>query len=114
MSDVSLFSLDGCAALVTGASRGIGKAIALALARAGADVAITSRNARDLDDTVSEIEALERKAYPIAQDVSDPKSAARGVEQAVDALGGLDILVNNAGVEEVRASTSIDEALWNK
>jgi len=114
MSDVSLFSLDGCAALVTGASRGIGKAIALALARAGADVAITARNERDLEDTAAEIEALERKAYRIVQDVSDAQSAARGVQQAVDALGGLDILVNNAGTEEVRASVSIDEALWDR
>ncbi len=114
MSDVSLFSLDGCAALVTGGSRGIGKAIALALARAGADVAITARNERDLDDTAAEIEALARKAYCIAQDVSDADSASSGVRQAVDALGGLDILVNNAGAEEVRASVSIDETLWDK
>jgi len=114
MSDVSLFSLDGCAALVTGASRGIGKAIALALARAGADVAITARNERDLDDTAAEIEALDRKAHRIAQNVSDAQSAARGVQKAVDALGGLDILVNNAGTEEVHASVSIDEALWDK
>jgi NAD(P)-dependent dehydrogenase (short-subunit alcohol dehydrogenase family) len=99
---------------VTGASRGIGKAIALALARAGADVAITARNERDLGDAAAEIEALERKAYRIAQDVSDAKSAARGVQNAVDALGGLDILVNNAGTEEVRASVAIDEALWDR
>jgi NAD(P)-dependent dehydrogenase (short-subunit alcohol dehydrogenase family) len=114
MSDVSLFSLDGCAALVTGASRGIGKSIALSLARAGADVAITARSERDLDDTAAEIEALERKAHRIVQDVSDARSAAHGVQQAVDALGGLDILVNNAGTEEVRASVAIDEALWDR
>jgi len=114
MSDVSLFSLDGSAALVTGASRGIGKAIAVALARAGADVAITARAKDDLGDTAGEIETLERRAVRIAQDVSDPASAARGVEAAVNALGGLDILVNNAGTEEVRASVAIDEALWDK
>ena len=55
-----------------------------------------------------------RRAVKIAQDVSDPSSAAKGVEQAADALDGLDILVNNAGIEEVRPSVAIDEALWDK
>jgi NAD(P)-dependent dehydrogenase (short-subunit alcohol dehydrogenase family) len=114
MSDLSLFSLAGRTALVTGASRGIGRAIATALAGAGADIAITARAEADLHATAREIGALGCRVVAIAQDVSDSTSAARGVETAISALGALDILVNNAGTEEVRSSTEVDEALWNK
>jgi NAD(P)-dependent dehydrogenase (short-subunit alcohol dehydrogenase family) len=114
MSDLSLFSIAGRTALVTGASRGIGRAIAIALAKAGADLAITARAEADLHSTCREIGALGRRVVAIAQDVSDPASATRGVETAISALGALDILVNNAGTEEVRPSTEVDEALWNK
>jgi NAD(P)-dependent dehydrogenase (short-subunit alcohol dehydrogenase family) len=114
MSDLSLFSLAGKTALVTGASRGIGRAIAIALAKAGADLAITARAEADLHSPSREIGALGRRVVAIAQDVSDADSATRGVETAISALGTLDILVNNAGTEEVRASTEVDEALWNK
>ena len=88
--------------------------VAQAVHAAVREVAHRHRDPDRVDDTAAEIEALERKACRIAQDVSDAQSAARGVQQAVDALGGLDILVNNAGTEEVRASVAIDEALWDK
>ncbi|WP_159995049.1 3-oxoacyl-ACP reductase family protein [Roseomonas sp. 18066] len=89
----------GKRALVTGGSRGIGAAIALELARRGADVAITYVSSPDRAAGVAkEIEALGRRALAIAADSADPAAIRRSVEEAVAGLGGLDILVNNAGV----------------
>lgn len=91
--------LTGKRALVTGASRGIGAGIALALAEKGADVAITyERSADRAAEVVSAIEAKGRRAVAIQADSADPEAVKRSVEAAVAALGGLDILVNNAGI----------------
>lgn len=91
--------LRGKRALVTGASRGIGAAIALALADKGADVAITyERSAERAADVVRAIEAKGRKAVAIQADSADPAAIKRSVDDTVQALGGLDILVNNAGI----------------
>jgi len=91
--------LAGKRALVTGGSRGIGRAIADALAAAGADVAITYQSSADkAQEVVRDIEAKGRRAVAIAADSADPVAVKRSVEQAVAALGGLDILVNNAGI----------------
>ncbi len=109
---IALFDLTGKRALVTGASRGIGKAIALALARAGANVAVSARSVPE--ETAREIRALRRKSVALALDVSDIAAVRRGIAQAVESLGGLDILVNNAGIEQVRASVDVDEALWDR
>lgn len=110
----TLFDLTGRKALVTGASRGIGKAIAEALASAGADMAVTARDAVSLGETCGRIEAKGRTAAAIALDVRDTKACAAAVEEAAERLGGLDILVNNAGYEEVRPSLDVDEALWER
>ena len=112
--DLSQFSLSSKRALVTGASRGIGQAIAIGLARAGADVAIAARKLESLDETLPLIRAAGRRAIPIAMDVAKPEACAAGVAEAVEGLGGLDILVNNAGIEEVRPSLEVDEALWDR
>ena len=89
--------LDGRVALVTGASRGIGRAIALALAETGADVAIVARNADLLAETAAAIEAAGRRAVPLVCDVTDADGVRNAVEAATTALGPIDILVNNAG-----------------
>jgi len=92
-------NLVGKRALVTGASRGIGAAIALALAENGADVALTFQNSPDrAQEVVTSIEKLGRRAVAIQADSGDPAAIKRSVDEAVAALGGLDILVNNAGI----------------
>ena len=92
-------NLVGKRALVTGASRGIGAAIALALAEKGADVALTFQNSPDrAQEVVTSIEKLGRRAVAIQADSGDPAAIKRSIDEAVAALGGLDILVNNAGI----------------
>jgi 3-oxoacyl-[acyl-carrier protein] reductase len=92
-------NLTGKRALVTGGSRGIGAAIALALAENGADVAISYERAADrARDIVGQIEAKGQRAIGIQADGGDPEAVKRLVRETADYLGGLDILVNNAGV----------------
>ena len=114
MADLSLFDLTGQKALVTGASRGIGQALAVTLARAGADVAITARDTASLGACVAAITQLGRKAVPLALDVRDVGQISNAVNTSADQLGGLSILVNNAGVEEVAPSLEVTEAIWDK
>ncbi|MEO6462591.1 MAG: SDR family NAD(P)-dependent oxidoreductase [Candidatus Eisenbacteria bacterium] len=85
-------------ALVTGASRGIGAGVALALARAGADVAIAARTVPDLEAVASRIEALGRRALVVPADVRDDRSVHVMVQSTLETFGRLDILVNNAGL----------------
>jgi 2-deoxy-D-gluconate 3-dehydrogenase len=91
------FDLTGRRALVTGASRGIGREIALAYARAGADVAVLARNAELLEGVAGEVRALGRRAVVATADVLDADATRAATAEAIEALGGLDILVNNAG-----------------
>jgi NAD(P)-dependent dehydrogenase (short-subunit alcohol dehydrogenase family) len=91
------FDLTGRTALVTGASRGIGRAVALGLARAGADVALSARDEAALEQVRSEVEALGRKGFVLPADVTDADACVRLAGDAVAALGHLDVLVNNAG-----------------
>lgn len=92
--------LDGKIAFVTGASRGIGAAIAIRLAREGADVAFTyARSVDDARAVATEIEATgHQQALPLQADSDDPAALSAAVKRAVEELGGLDILVNNAGI----------------
>jgi 2-deoxy-D-gluconate 3-dehydrogenase len=92
-----LFSLAGKRALVTGASRGIGKSISLAFAGAGADVAVLARSAPELDAVSAEIRDLGRVAVALPCDVMKPDEVAAAVDRVLAELGTVDVLVNNAG-----------------
>ena len=91
-----LYDLSGRIALVTGASRGSGKAVALGLASAGADVAVVSRG-EAVKETASMVEQLGRRSFAMQEDLAEPDAAARIVARTVEQLGRLDILINNAG-----------------
>ncbi|MEU1384836.1 MULTISPECIES: SDR family NAD(P)-dependent oxidoreductase [unclassified Nonomuraea] len=91
------FDLSGRTALVTGASKGIGRAIALAYAAAGADVALVSRSAETLAEVAKEVQALGRRVVVIPADLTDRAAAAAAVAASIDGLGHLDVVVNNAG-----------------
>lgn len=108
------FSLEGRRALVTGASRGIGQALAVGLARFGADVAICGRDLKALDASEQAIHDAGRRAVTFQLDVREVDMIEAAVAEATAALGGLDILINNAGIEDVRPSLEVDEALWDK
>lgn len=110
----SLFDLTGKVALVTGASRGLGKAMALALAEAGADLALNARSADSLKQVSEEIQRLGRKVALVPGDVSDEAQAAEFVKAAHQQFGKLDILVNNAGVWEGTYFLRISKADWDK
>ncbi|WP_334173856.1 glucose 1-dehydrogenase [Pseudoxanthobacter sp.] len=108
------FSLCGKTALVTGASRGIGRAIAGALAQAGADVAVTARRRDDLDAVVAEITAAGVRAHAVAMDVQSVAACRAGVAEAAAHFGGIDVLFNNAGMEQVCPSLDVEEDLWDR
>jgi 3-oxoacyl-[acyl-carrier protein] reductase len=93
-----MFSLKNRTALVTGASQGIGRATALALAQAGARVAAAARSAEKLASVVAEIEAAGGEAVAVPMDVGDAEQVKTGVRTAIEKLGKLDILVNNAAI----------------
>jgi len=114
MSRLPSFDLEERVALVTGGSRGIGKSIAEALARAGASLAVTSRSSEALAGTLAELRACGAKAIGIAHDVATVAGCRDAVAKAADHFGRLDILVNNAGVEQVWPSLDVDEALWDR
>lgn len=106
-----MIDLNGKRALVTGGSRGIGAAIALALAENGADVAFTYQRAADKADAVAKsIEGAGRRAVAIQADSADPDAIARSVREAVAALGGIDILVNSAAIGHMGPIADIDLA----
>ncbi len=110
---MSNFDLAGKVALVTGASRGLGKGFARALAEAGADVVVTSRDRDALQETVAEVEALGRRAWPVSLDVRDQESIERCVEQAWELAGAIDILINNAGCNVRKPALEVTWEDWN-
>ncbi|WP_342657366.1 2-dehydro-3-deoxy-D-gluconate 5-dehydrogenase KduD [Sphingomonas sp. NY01] len=98
------FDLSGKVAVVTGANTGIGQAIALALAEAGADIACVGRT--PAEDTVAQARALGRRAEIVSADLSTIQPVRRVVDETLEKLGGLDILVNNAGI--IRRADAVD------
>jgi len=110
MEEYPRFDLDGRTALVTGASRGIGRATALALANAGADVALGLRDPDDGMGLVAEITALGRRALPVRMDVRHLDQIDAAVDEVVGTFGRLDILVNNAGLGPANSAENVTEA----
>lgn len=114
MPGIDRYPLAGRRAVVTGASRGIGRSIALALAAAGADVAVTARTAGDLEDLAAEIRTLGRRAVAVSCDVTDPAQVQRMAATALDGLGGMDIVVNNAGGAASHKLLGHPDELWHQ
>jgi NAD(P)-dependent dehydrogenase (short-subunit alcohol dehydrogenase family) len=109
--------LEGRVALITGASRGIGRAIALGFGREGAAVAVTARTTADLQSLVEQIRQGGGKAVAIPADLADVVVPARVVQQVLDSFGTIDILVNNAGIgssSSPRPMVEFDDAFWHK
>ncbi len=106
-----LFDLSGRVAIVTGANTGIGQAIALALAEAGADIAAVGRT--PAEDTVARVRALGRRAVMIPADLSSIEPIDRVIDQTIKDLGGLNILVNNAGTIRRAEALEFSEADWD-
>lgn len=108
------FDLTGKVAVVTGAGRGLGRAIALGLAKHGADVLATSRTPRELDELVEAVRGLGRAAVALKADVSRKQDVDALVEEARGRWGRIDVLVNNAGVDRNQPATDYDEAEWDR
>ena len=107
--------LQGRTALVTGASRGIGRAIALALAQEGADVAVNYvSRVGPADEIVEEIRKLGRNAVAVQGDVGDAASVQAMVQRVLDAFGHVDILINNAGITSDKSFVKMDGAAWRQ
>jgi NAD(P)-dependent dehydrogenase (short-subunit alcohol dehydrogenase family) len=110
MSVFDMFSLEGKTAIVTGASSGLGVTFALALAQAGADIALGARRAELLEETKGKVEALGRHCIAVPTDVADPADCEALVAAARDQLGDVDVLVNNAGIARVVPAHKDDPA----
>jgi NAD(P)-dependent dehydrogenase (short-subunit alcohol dehydrogenase family) len=109
-----MFDLTGRSAVVVGGTAGIGRAIAMALAYAGADVVATSRSSDSIDSTAAQIELMGRRTLRIVTDVSNRNSLQELHDQALAALGRVDILVNSAGITKRVSSLDCSAELWQK
>jgi NAD(P)-dependent dehydrogenase (short-subunit alcohol dehydrogenase family) len=101
-------------ALVTGGGRGIGRACALALARAGVAVGVGGRTQSDVERVAGEARALDVRALAVSLDVTDPASVERAIRAVADGLGAVDIVVNNAGIAQSATLPRTDLELWNR
>jgi NAD(P)-dependent dehydrogenase (short-subunit alcohol dehydrogenase family) len=108
-----LFSLEGKVAVVTGGTSGIGRALSLGVADAGADVIATARRQQQVDETAKEIEARGRKTLRMASDVGDRASLEKVLAATLETFGKVDILVNCAGIIKRRPTIDVPEEEWN-
>ncbi|HEY6006603.1 MAG TPA: SDR family NAD(P)-dependent oxidoreductase [Anaeromyxobacter sp.] len=106
-------SIEGRVALVTGGGRGIGRCIALGLARSGAHVAIAARTVPEIEAVAAEVKALGRRTFFFPLDVSDRAQVAKAPRAVAAALGSVDILVNNAGILGLATVQEMDDATWD-
>ncbi len=109
-----MFDLTDKGAIVTGSSRGIGKTIALGLAKAGADVGLVARSSAGLEAVARKIRELGRQAVPISYDLTKTDDIQSLVEEFTDQLGGLDILVNNAGINIPQDALDVTIEAWDQ
>lgn len=109
-----MFDLTEQIAIVTGAGRGIGKAIALGLAEAGADIGLVARTTSELEAVAGQIQALGRRAVPISSDLTRTEGVQPLVEELVGQLGRIDILVNNAGINIPQDSVDVTVEAWDQ
>ena len=100
-------------ALITGSSRGIGRACALALSEAGARVALAARTQTQLDELANEIRDRGREAFPVAMDLSNPDSIKQGIATVAKEFGRIDILVNNAGITKDNLALRMKKEDWD-
>jgi NAD(P)-dependent dehydrogenase (short-subunit alcohol dehydrogenase family) len=112
MSVLDAFSLAGRVSVVTGAARGIGRALAKALAEAGSDVVLLVRDPAGAAHVLEELQALGVTATAVAADVTEPEHVRRAVQEVVDRLGRVDVLINNAGTCIHRAALEITPQEW--
>ena len=112
--ELSQFSLEGKVALVSGGSRGIGKATALGFAKAGADVVVTSRQLPDLEVVTDEIRILGSKSLAIATHIGRMDQIQPLVDRVVTEFGRIDILVNNAGTNFFMPAIDMTEEGWDE
>lgn len=111
---MNLFHLEGKVALITGGSRGIGKSIALEMAKAGASVVITyARSSQAADDIVNEIISQNGKAIALQADAIDSTRATEVIDEVIKAFGKIDILVNNAGITQDNLLLRMSEQQWD-
>lgn len=110
---LDLFKLDGKVSVVTGASKGIGRALALGLAEAGSDVAAVARTMSELETLKTEIEALGRKCLVIKCDIGNVSKVEEMVAKVHQNFGHIDVLVNNAAVNIRKATLEVEEADWD-
>lgn len=112
--DKSFFKLDGKTALITGAATGLGAAVAVALARAGADVAITDKPGASLDDTRTNVAGYGHKVIEYAMDVRELAQIEQVFESINRDFDKLDIVVNNAGINRPTPGLEVTEAIWDE
>jgi gluconate 5-dehydrogenase len=110
----ALFDISGKVALVTGSSRGIGRALATGLAERGCTVVLNARDEQRLEETRAELVAAGRQVHAVAFDVTHPDAVAAGVRRVVDLCGRVDILVNNTGVQHREPMTELADADWKR
>jgi 3-hydroxybutyrate dehydrogenase len=114
MAEQPQLTLSGRRALVTGASKGIGRSIALALAGAGAEVVVSARHLPELETVAAEVRQLGPRSLALTCDVTDPEQVQRLVKATTEELGGIDILVNNAGTTQSHKFLGHPDELWHQ